>query len=463
MSAFVKDKNFYRQFFVLTLTIALQNVIVYSVNLADNIMLGKFAEDAMAGVALVNQVQFFLQSMIMGLAEASLMFASRSWGEKDIPSIRKIANISVKCGLVISLALFAIAFFIPDILLGLLSSDAAEVAEGVGYMNIICYTYPMFAVTQLLIYVLRSVETVRIGLVTSIVTLIVNVCLNYVFIFGNFGFAPMGARGAAIATLISRAIELIIVVVYVFFLDKKVKLRIKHFGRIDGKLFRDYLRKGTPVFLSGTMWGFAQGVQTGILGHTAGPTIKANSISSVVFQMVSVVSYASASATSVVIGKAIGEGKKELVKPYAKTLQLLFLMIGAFTGAVLFLLKGPIINFYNISDEAKIVADQFMTVLSVTVIGTSYQMPCHTGIIRAGGDTSFVLKVDTVFMWLITIPAAAVASFVFGAPPVIVFICLKCDQVLKCCVASIKVNSFNYIRSLKSENKNEILEQEKKA
>ena len=108
-------------------------------------------------------------------------------------------------------------------------------------------------------------------------------------------------------------------------------------------------------------------------------------------------------------------------------------------------------------------ADQFMTVLSVTVIGTSYQMPCHTGIIRAGGDTSFVLKVDTVFMWLITIPAAAVASFVFGAPPVIVFICLKCDQVLKCCVASIKVNSFNYIRSLKSENKNEISEQEKKA
>lgn len=460
MSVFVKDKNFYRQFFILTLTIALQNVIVYSVNLADNVMLGKFDENAMAGVALVNQVQFMLQSMIMGLAEAALMFSSRNWGERDITSIRKITNISVKCGLTLSFALFAIACFMPDMLLGLLSSDAKEVAEGVGYMRIICYTYPMFAVTQLLIYMLRSVETVRIGLITSISTLIINVCLNYVFIFGNFGFEPMGAKGAAIATLVSRSLELVIVCTYVFFVDKKVKMRIKHFGRMDRGLFRMYVKKGSPVFLSGTLWGFAQGVQTAVLGHTAGPTIKANSIAAVVFQMVSVVAYASASATSVVIGKAIGEGKKALVKPYAKTLQMLFLMIGIFTGAVLFLLKDPVISFYNISDEAKAVADQFMTVLAITVIGTSYQMPCHTGIVRAGGDTSFVLKVDSIFMWLVTIPIAAIASFVFNAPPVVVFICLKCDQILKCCPAVIKVNSFNYIKSLKADGEKEITEQE---
>ncbi|MBR5453749.1 MAG: polysaccharide biosynthesis C-terminal domain-containing protein, partial [Clostridia bacterium] len=315
-----------------------------------------------------------------------------------------------------------------------------------------------FAVTQLLIYMLRSVETVRIGLITSVITLVINVCLNYIFIFGNFGMPRMGAQGAAVATLISRGIELTVVVVYVFFIDKKVKLRLKHFGRVDGELFRAYVRKGTPVFLSGTMWGFAQGVQTSILGHTAGPTIKANSISAVVFQMVSVVSYASASATSVVIGKTIGEGRREMVKPYIKTLQVLFLIIGVFTGAVLFLLRGPIINFYDISEEAKTVASQFMAVLAVTVIGTSYQMPCHTGIVRAGGDTSFVLKVDAVFMWLVVIPAAAIASFVFHASPLIVFICLKCDQILKCFVAVIKVNSFNYIRSLKPDDKKEITE-----
>ena len=453
MNGLVKDRSFYKTFFKLTLTIALQNVIVHSVNLADNVMLGRFNENAMAGVALVNQIQFLLQCMVMGLAEAALMFSSRSWGEKDIPAIRKITNISVKCGLILSFSLFAAALIFPEFILSLLSSNPLEIEEGVRYLRIICFSYPMFAVSQLLLFMLRSVETVRIGVVTSVTTLVINVCLNYVFIYGNLGFPSMGVRGAAIATLTSRTVELLIVCYYVFFRDRKVELRLKHFGRIDRGLFFMYVKKGLPVFLSSVMWGFAQGVQTSILGHTEGPTIKANSISSVVFQIVTVITYASASATGVVIGKAIGEGKTDLVRPYAKTLQLLYLGIGLVTGTAFYLLKGPIISFYNISPEAKTVADQFMTVLSVTVIGTSYQMPCHTGIVRAGGDTSFILKVDTIFMWLVIIPISSVASFVFGAPPVVVYICLKCDQVLKCVIAAIKVNSFNYIKSLKAGGK----------
>lgn len=449
MSFFVKEKSFYKQFFTLTLTIALQNVIVFSVNLADNIMLGSYMQDAMAGVALVNKIQFILQSLMMGLAEGALMFASRSWGERDIPSIRKITNISTKCGLAISLLLFAAAITVPEFILSLLSPNAGEVAQGSAYLRIICFSYPLFAITQLLIYSMRSVETVKIGLWISVSTLIINVCLNYILIFGNFGAPELGVRGAAIATLTARIVETLIVVTYVFFIDKKVKLRIKHFGKIDRSLLKSYIIKGAPVFFSSAIWSFAQAMQTAILGRSDASAIAADSISSVVFQIVTVITYASASATCVVISKAIGEGKMDMIKPYAKTLQCIFLCIGLFTGTVLFIAKDIIIGFYDATPEAAELARQFMTVLSITVIGTSYQMPCHTGIIRAGGDTSFILKVDSIFMWGIVLPCSFIAMFFFKAPALIVFIILKCDQVLKCSIAAIKVNSFNYIKSLK--------------
>ncbi len=456
MAFFVREKSFYKQFFTLTLTIALQNVIVYSVNLADNIMLGSYMQDAMSGVALVNKIQFILQSLMMGLAEGALMFASRSWGERDIPSIRKITNISTKCGLVISLAIFAAAITVPEFILSLLSPNAGEIAQGSAYLRIICFSYPLFAITQLLIYSMRSVETVKIGLWISVSTLIINVCLNYVLIYGNFGAPELGVRGAAIATLIARIVETLIVVIYVFFIDKKVKLRIKHFGKIDWTLFKSYVIKGAPVFFSSAIWSFAQAMQTAILSRSDPSAVTADSISSVVFQIVTVITYASASATCVVIGKAIGEGKLDMIKPYAKTLQVIFLCIGAFTGAVLFIVKDLIIGFYEATPEAADLARQFMIVLSITVIGTSYQMPCHTGIVRAGGDTSFILKVDTIFMWGIVLPASFIAMFFFKAPALVVFIILKCDQVLKCAIAAIKVNSFNYIKSLKVGEKSKV-------
>ena len=448
----VKEKTFYKIFLTLTLTIALRNVITFTVNLADSVMLGAYSENALSGVALVNQVQFMLQLMVTGVCEGVQIFISRAWGANDSATIRKMLNISVKCTAVIALLVAVLAAAVPHGLLGLLSNEADIVAEGVGYIRIILFSYLFFAVSTSLISALNGVETVRIGFITSIMTLFINIILNYCFIFGNFGFPELGARGAAIATLCSRIAECVVIVIYVRFIDKKINVRAKDFGKIDRTLFGDYFRKGVPVFLSSFTWGLAMSFQLSILGHMGKFVVTANSIANTLFQIVSVVTYASASACTVIISKTIGEGKQELVKPYAKTFQVLFLIIGAATGAMIFGLKGIIINFYNVSEEAKSLAAAFLTILSVTVVGTSYQMPCLTGLVRAGGDTSFVFKNDMIFMWCIVLPVSFVAAFYFKMPPAIVFICLKSDQILKCFVALVKVNRFKWIKSLKGEN-----------
>lgn len=448
---FVKDKVFYRSLFTMTVTIALQNVIVFGVNLADSIMLGRFSEEALAGVALVNQIQFLLQMVVIGVGAGTLIFSSRAWGSRDIDTVRKVANIAMKTAIVLSLIIFIPVFLFPNGVLSLFSNETLVVAEGVKYLKIICFTYPIFAVTNTLLSTLRSVETVRIGFFVSLSTLIVNVFLNYILIFGNFGFPVLGARGAAIATTVARIIELIIVSFYIKFKDKKINLRLSDYGKLDKDLFRSYLRKGTPVLMSNTMWGFAMALQTVILGHLGQTVITANSIASTVFQIISVVVYGCANASSVVVSKMLGEtkeNKKEKCKPYIKTLQIIYVLIGLATGLFLFSIKGIILSFYDVSPEAQKLATKFLLILCFTVIGTAYQMSCLTGIVVSGGDTTFIMKNDFIFMWLIVLPMSAIFAFVLKLPPEFVFIALKSDQILKCPVAFIKTNSYKWIKKL---------------
>lgn len=447
----MKDRGFYKLFFTLTFTIAMRNVIVFTVNLADSVMLGSYSEAALSGVSLVNQIQFLLQLLVTGVCEGAQIFISRAWGAGDGGTIKKMVNISLKAAIAVSVVIFAIAAASPEGVLSLLASSDEFVAEGAGYLRIIYFSYPVFAVTTALIVANNSVETVRLGFITSIGALIINVCLNWCLIYGNLGFPRMGARGAAAATLAARCAECLAVTFYTFRLDKKIGLAVKDvLCRIDRSLFRDYLKKGMPVFFSGLIWGIAMTIQLAILGHMGDSAITANSISNTLFQIITVVTYASASCVAVMMSKLIGEGREELIRPYARTFQLMFLGIGIVTGALLFFFKDAIILLYNVSPESRKMALDFMTILSVTVIGTSYQMPCHTGIVRGGGDTSFVFKVDSIFMWGMVLPLSLIAAFVLNWPPAAVFAILKGDQILKCAVAFIKVNSFNWIKKVKS-------------
>ena len=169
------------------------------------------------------------------------------------------------------------------------------------------------------------------------------------------------------------------------------------------------------------------------------------------FQVVTVVVYASGNASSVLIGKTVGEGDIPRVKAYTGTLQILYLFIGVATSGVLLLCKDTIIGLYDVTPAARVLSEQFIYVLAVTVIGTSYQCSCLTGVVTGGGDTKFVLINDLIHQWLIVIPGAFLSAFVFHAPVWITFACLKADQILKCFVAVVKINRFRWIRVLTRE------------
>lgn len=451
MSIWVKETSFYKTFFRLTLMIALQNIITLGVNLSDNLLLGGYSESALSGVALANQLQFILQMLVMGAAEGLVILSSRSWGAKNMEAVKKAASIGMRIALLVSVVMWIVVLLLPEGCMSLFTNEERVIQEGAQYLRIICFSYVFFAVTNMLLASLRSVEIVRIGFIVSLSTLIINVCLNYVLIYGHFGFPRMGVSGSATATLAARIIETCIVIVFIKRFDRRLKLKLKDFYRVDKELFRQYLRIGSPILLANALWACAMATQSAILGHMGEAAIAANSVATTVFQLVTVITYASASATAIVIGKTIGEGHVSKIKTYSKTMQLLYLLIGLGTGLVLFITKDYVTGLYAISDESKTLAVHFMTVLSITVVGTAYQMPALTGIVRSGGDTKFVLYNDFIFMWLVVLPASALCAFVFNFSPLITFICLKCDQILKCFVAIVKVNRFKWIRMFNNE------------
>lgn len=451
MSLFVKDKPFYKAFFSMTAIIALQNLITFAVNLADNVMIGGYSQDALSGVAMVNQIQFLLQMVVGGIGNGITVLGAQYWGKKQIEPIRRVTSIGMVLAIGASALMMLAVYFFPNQVLSLLTNEQTVIAEGKKYLVIICYSYILFAITNVLLASLRSVETVRIGFVVTLTALVVNVILNYGLIYGRLGMPELGVEGAAIATLSSRIVEFLIVVIYALFFDKKIGWKPKDLLHLDGGLFKDYIRVGLPLILSSSIWGLAMSAQTAILGRMGGETIAANSIATTIFQVITVVTYGSASASSVVIGKAVGEGDIPRVKAYSKTLQIIYIFIGILTGLVLWLCKDFIISLYSITEETRALTVEFIAVLSVTVIGTSYQCACLTGIVTGGGDTKFVLINDLIHQWLIVIPSAFLSAFVFRAPLWVTFACLKSDQVLKCFVAIVKVNRYKWIRVLTRE------------
>lgn len=447
-----QNRTFYKEFFTLYIALVLQNVVTLSVNLTDNIMLGAYSETSLAGVAAANQIQFVYQMLLNGFGEGMVILGSQYWGKRLTEPMKRIAAMTMQHGFVIMAILFLVISFFPDWAIGLFTTDQPIIAEGASYLNIIRFTYIFFAVTQLLLAILRSTQVVKIALYLSAMTFFVNCGINYILIFGNFGAPELGTAGAAIGTLVARILETSVLIIYIIKTEKNLQMKFMDFFRFDKLLWKDYMKVTLPILITNGLWGANTALQTAILGHMTAAAIAANSAASNLFLLVKSTATGAASAAGVVIGKAIGIGNMDQVKQYAKRLQKLFLGIGICSGIILFFLRIPVLSLYDLKPATKEMANTFLIILSIVDIGMSYQMPTNTGIIRGGGDTMFVVKLDLISIWLIVLPLSFVMAFIVKAPPAVVVCCLNADQIFKCVPAFLRCNSWKWIHRLTREN-----------
>lgn len=443
-----KYKEFYKNFFQICILLVLQNVVTISINLADNMMLGAYSETALSGVAAVNQIQFVYQQILMALGDGAVIVCSQYWGKRMREPMKRICASAMHAGLLTAAVLFVLVSVFPEEAVGLFTTDSRIAAQGVSCLGIIRFTYPFFAVTVLLLAALRSAETVKIAFWLSVMTFFINCGLNSVLIYGRLGLPEMGAAGAAIGTLCARLAECVVLLIYTALKEKKLELRLADYFWIDPVLVKDYFKITGPILLVQTLWGMNTALQTVILGHMTSAAIAANSMASTLFLMIKSAAVGASASASIIIGKTIGTGDMDLVQTYSRLMQRIFLAIGAAGGILLFFIRVPILQLYNLSPETMRMADQFLVILCVVFVGMSYQMPTNNGIIRGGGNPMFVVKMDLVSIWMIVLPLSFVMAFVVEASPAVVVCCLNADQIFKCIPGYLMSHYGNWIRKL---------------
>ena len=445
---FTKDKRFYRTFLFLCVTLMLEQAVILSVNLADNLMLGTYSEAALSGVAAVNQIQFVFQQVVYAIGNGVIMLGSQYRGKGQVDVIRKIASVGVFAELAVAGALFTLVSLFPTGALRLFTEQEDFVREGVDYLKIIRFSYFFFALTAVLLSTMRVVESVRIALIVSVVSLCINISINYLLIAGNLGFPEMGARGAAIGTLAARAVEFVIVLAFAL-RDKKLGWRIRHLFPLDRALAADYARVTSQILGASLIWGVSNALQTVTLGHMNDSAIAAQSISNTMFLLLKVTAVGASSAASVLIGKTVGEGDMPRLKQYARTLQAIFVCIGVALCLAMLAIRVPLLSLYapKISAETYDLASVYMKIQAVVLLTMSYQMPTNTGIIRGGGDARYVLILDLVCT-VTFVTLSMLGGLVWHWPTIAVIVCINIDQLLKCLPAYIHVNSYKWVKKL---------------
>ena len=443
-----RDRSFYKNALNIAIPIALQNLITFSVSMADTVMVGRLGEINLSAVAIANHLQFILMVLIFGVGGGASVMASQYYGKKDIDSIHKVMSIMYRLCIIITIIFILIAIFIPKQFMNIYTTDKEVILQGIKYLKILSISYIFYSITNCTISVLRSVKTVRISLLVYSISLIVNIFFNYVFIFGKFGIKPMGVQGAAIATVISRFSEFITTLIFIIYFEKKINLKFKNLIKLDSKVIKVFTKTSTPIILNELFWAIGSSMISIIVGRLGREVVAGNSINNVTNQFATLFILGLSSASSVIIGNTIGKGDYDKAKEYANTICILSFVMGILSGAIILLLRPFIVNLYNVSDYTKYIAKQIMISTAILAIFKSSSSNIMMGVLRGGGDNKFVFITEMIFMWLVSIPLGFYGAFVLKLPVFIVFLIIKSDEILKVVASIIRILSGKWIKDL---------------
>ena len=427
---------------------ALQSLAAFSMGLADSLMTARLGDAAVSGVYAGGQPQMLLQVLLVGIDGALIVIATHNLGDGNIERIKKISSVGIKISLLVGAALSVFSATCPKFAVSLFTKRAEIIDTGAEYLGIMAYSFVFFAISQSLVATMRSVESAKIGLYASAAALAIKIFLNYSFIGGKFSLPELGLFGVGLATLIARICEALIMVIYVLLIDRKLRMKIRDFLKLNPDTFKEFLRYGSPIILGQAVWAVNLFAGVAIMGSLKDSGVMAGlGIANTLYNLTYIVTSGMAGAVGIITGKTVGAGKVELMREYAKTTQAIFLLIGIFSSLCVLIFKEPFVALYDVSGDVREQALAFLTVIGIGVLGTCYQSATMLGLIKSGGDVSFILKTDLVMVFLIIIPLGIISSRL-SLPPWAVFAFLKIDQLLKCPVAALKVNRSNWIRNL---------------
>lgn len=425
------DRPFYRTLIQLAVPIALQNLIMNSLNLIDTVMVGQLGEANIAAVALGNQIFFLISLFLFGVCSGSSVFIAQFWGKKDIPNIRKILGLALICGVLVSALATVIILLIPTPILSLFSKDPEVIRLGSVYLRIVCFSYVPTAISFCYASTLRSTGQAKLPVIASAIALGTNTVLNYILIFGKLGFTAMGAQGAAVATLISRLLELVIIFGSVYLLKMTPAASIKELTNLNKDFTIRFFRITLPVIINEVLWSLGVTMYTVTYGRMGTDILAAVNISSAVERIAFVMFNGLSNACAVMVGNKIGEGQEETAFLYARRLALLGPSLGLILGLLVSLSSGLLLSIYNVSEEVYQNARTILSIFGLTMPFKIFNSINIVGILRSGGDAKYSLLLESTGVWFIAVPLAFIGGLVFHLPLYLVYIMVNLEEIYK--------------------------------
>ena len=425
-----KERQAYAYIIGLTIPIVIQNLFNAAVSSADVLMLNSVGQDAISAVSLATQYSNILSNIFMGLGSGVAMLCAQYWGKQDLAVIEKVQGIGLRFSL-LSTFIFALpSLFAPGLMMSLYTNDTTLIHLGISYLRIVGIGHLFWGISETYFYTLRSIERVKICTTINVFTLLLNIGLNAVFIYGLLGAPRLGVTGVALATTISRITQFVICLV-VSHHSKDIKLRFSAIFEKNTILMQDFIRLSLPALINSLVWSVAFSMYTAIMGHLSSDVVAANSVVSVVRNFGAVFCYAVAGSSGIYIGKAIGAGKMDQAKADSKRAMVLMVTTGLLGGFIIFLITPLVLQVASLSETAMYYLRIMLYINVVYVMGTAVNGTMITGIFRAGGDSKFGMICDFIDMWIYAVPLGFISAFVLKLPPMVVYVLLCTDEFVK--------------------------------
>ncbi len=398
------DQDFYKTMLAIAIPVTIQQLISSLLNMLDIVMVGQLGDSAIAALGLSNQVFFLLNLLLFGLTSGMSVFTSQYWGQRDVANIRRVLGLCLTIALAASGFFSIAAYFFPVQVLSFYTNDQMVIEIGARYLRVVSLSYLLTSISYSYYAVLRSIRQVRLPMVINVVALSIKAVIGYVLIFGLIGFPAFGVEGAAYSTLIARVLEVVLVVGLTYRLRTPAAARLRELTGYNFSFAYKIMATALPALINEIVWSLGVTTYNAIYAHIGTNAIAAVNIVGTFENLAFVTSIGIGTACAVMVGNSIGAGDRERAFRLGKIYLALGLLVSIATAVILVVFSPELVGLYQVSDETAAYAHQILLIYALTLWLRATNFMLFIGALRAGGDTTYAMIVETCTMWTVGVP-----------------------------------------------------------